>query len=279
MKPWARTTLSLAGVGLAAYTGYGGVLWWYQDSLIFPVPGGIDRQSLDFGAHEVGAQTLDLEAADGTALYGWHYRGRGERLVIYLPGNGESVAGNIPLHRLLQNHNWDVVTLAYRGYPGSEGAPSEEGLVMDATALWEWASREYPPSSIVLHGRSLGGGVATHLAEHANPSALVLESSFRSMRAVAGRWAPIHPVDWLLRHPFDTETRAPVVGVPTLIVHSSTDRLIPPAVSAYEIRDAFAESESLLVAGWSHAECLPVVDDQVQRLYLEFLDRAVPLDD
>jgi len=280
MTPWVRVAAwNIVGFGASFYVGYGVLLWSLQESLMFPAPGGIDRRSLDLGASEVGATPVDLEAEDGTSLYAWHFRQQGQRLVIYLPGNGETVAGNIALHRLLLNEGWDVIALAYRGYPGSEGRPTEPGLVQDAEAVWHWAlTQGYEPSAIVLHGRSLGGGVAAHLAERQNPGGLVLESSFRSMRAVARTYAPLHPVDWLLRHPFDTEARAPLVGVPTFIVHSRADQVVPLGTSAYTVRDRFAEAEAYLVEGWTHASCLPVASSRIQALYLAFLERMVPLE-
>jgi len=278
VKPWLRMAAwNVAGFTATFYVGYGVLVWSLQESLFFPAPGGIDRQALDFGAAEVGADAVDLVASDGTRLYGWHYRGREERLVLYFPGNAETVAGNIALHRLLLHHDWDVAALAYRGYPGSEGSPSEAGLVMDAQALWDWALDEgYEPDSIVLHGRSLGGGVAAHLAERENPAGLVLESSFRSLREVARRFAPLHPVDWMIRHPFDTEQRAPLLGVPTFIVHSQADRVIPLDVSAYAVNDRFAEVETMVVGEWEHSNSLPVVSEQVREAYVRFLDRLVP---
>ncbi len=269
---------NVGGTALGFYVGYGALLWSLQEPLLFPAPGGISRESLDLGAREVGATPIEIETSDHVQLYGWHYQGTGRRLVLYFPGNAETVAGNIPLHRLLVNHDWDVAVLAYRGYPGSLGSPTEVGLVRDAEAFWDWAlSAGYDPAHIVLHGRSLGGAVAAHLAERRNPASLVLESTFRSMRAVAKRYAPLHPVDWMLRHPFDTEARAPLVGVPTLIVHSSADRVIPEEVSAFRVRDRFAEQESILAEGWTHGHCLPVASSTVQQAYLSFLDQSVPI--
>lgn len=279
MTGWVRwAAWNVGGFAVSAYVGYGALLWSLQESLLFPTPGGIDRASLDLGAGEVGAETFDLVTADGVALYGWHYPVHGRRIALYFPGNAETVAGNIPLHRLLTANDWDVAVVAYRGYPGSSGRPSEEGLVKDAEALWDWAlAAGYTPDSIVLHGRSLGGGVAAHLAERRNPAGLILESSFRSVRVVAQRYAPLHPVDWLLRHPFDTEERAPLVGVPTLIVHSNADRVIPVELSAFAVRERFAEAKALLVDDWTHANCLPVASPVVQDAYIQFLEEVAPL--
>lgn len=56
--------------------------------------------------------------------------------------------------------------VAYRGYSDSEGTPSEEGLSLDAEAIFEYLenSPDINPESIFLFGRSLGGAVAIDLA-------------------------------------------------------------------------------------------------------------------
>lgn len=263
--------------GVATYLGYGTLLWVMQDRLLFPAPGGISKDALDQDAREVGATPVAFAASDGTQLYGWR-QGRGaDRLLIYFPGNAETVAENVALHRLLTGAGWDVLALAYRGYPGSEGEPSEAGLVLDALAAWGWARQAgYDADRIVLHGRSLGGGVAAHLAERSNPAGLVLESTFVSARAMARTRAPIYPVDLLLRHPIDTLERAPRVGVPVLLMHSSDDEVIPLALSGKALQPYFAEAEYHETERWRHGHCLPVMDRTLRRAYLSFLEDRVP---
>ncbi|MBX2799276.1 MAG: alpha/beta hydrolase [Myxococcales bacterium] len=264
---------------LITYLGYGAVLYLLQDRMVFPAPGGFDRAGLDQAAREVGAVPLELTASDGTGLYAWHRPTRGaDRLVIYLPGNAETVAANIGLQRLLDKAGWAVLSLAYRGYPGSDGSPTEEGTILDADAAWTWAVGEggYHPGRIVIHGRSIGGGVAAHLTERRNPAGLVLESTFASLRALAKRRAPLYPVDWLLRHPFDTDLRAPRLGVPVLVMHSSDDQLIPLALGGKQLLPVLAEAEYHETSGFGHQHCLPVDDRSLRQAYLSFLERLVP---
>jgi alpha-beta hydrolase superfamily lysophospholipase len=269
---------------LGAYLGVGLVLWVLQDRMLFPAPGGIGRDSLDQTAFEKGAMPLDLEASDGTKLYGWYLRGRQRatgsgRLLLYFHGNAERVSDYAPLYQVLMEQGWDVLTIAYRGYPGSqELVPSEAGLALDAQAAWSWAVQRYPPGRIVVHGRSLGGGVAAHLvAGEANPAGLVLESTFASVRELARRIAPVYPLRWLLRNPFDTRVLAPHFGVPVLIMHSRDDQVIPIEHSARELRGLIAEVEYEETSGLSHQQSLPLSDRRLLRSYLSFLDRLVPL--
>jgi len=253
-------------------------LWAMQDAIVFPVPGGISREALDAAAAKSGARPMDLVAEDGVRSYAWHRTVRADRLVIYFPGNAEAVTDNVALQGLLLDAGFDVLWVAGRGYPGSDGRPSEDGLARDAAAAWAWATGPgaYRPERIVLHGRSLGGGVAAHLAEVQHPSALVLEATFASLVDLARARYPIFPVRPLLRHPFETDVRSPRLRVPTFVVHSRADQTIPIRFSAVRLAPLLAEGEVHEVDRWAHGDCLPVVDPAIRVAYLAFLERTVP---
>lgn len=274
-----RILAAIAFAGLVVYVGIGVGLWLFQDRLVFPAPGGIGRSSLDLAAAEVGAEPLDLVSGDGTHLYGWRLRSTGKRLVLYLHGNGEVITDYLPLYRILVHAGWDVLAVAYRGYPGSDGHPSEAGLALDAEAAWRWAvgTGGYAPDRIVVHGRSLGGGVASILVSgDANPAALVLESTFTSITDLARRVAPVYPVPWLLRTTFDNRSRAPLLGVPVLLMHSRDDQVIPIEFGGRALRGIIAEVTYEETSGYSHQDCLPVSDARLRRVYLDFLEAQVP---
>src|SRR5690606_28134356 len=118
----------------AAWAGYGSLLYALQDAMVFPAPS-VPRASLDAAAREVGARALALEAADGTRLYGWHTAAGTQpgttsgRAVLYLHGNGAVLSASLPLQRRVRELGWDFAAVAYRGYPGSEGHPSEAGVL------------------------------------------------------------------------------------------------------------------------------------------------------
>jgi fermentation-respiration switch protein FrsA (DUF1100 family) len=266
------------GVVVVAWVGATALLWSVQDSIVFPVPGGIGRDALDAAAAEVGARPMDLVASDGVRSYAWLRTVGANRLVVYFPGNAETVADNLGLQRLLLAAGWDVLVVAGRGYPGSEGRPSEAGFALDARAAWAWATGPggFLPARIVLHGRSLGGGVAAELAEAENPSGLVLESTFASLVDLAAARYPMFPVRPLLRHRFETDERAARLGVPTLILHSTADRTVPIGYSAVRLQPILAEGEVHVVDGIPHADCLPVVDAGIRDAWLAFLDRVTP---
>ena len=57
---------------------------------------------------------------------------------------------------------------------------------------------------------------------------LVLVTPFDSITAVAQRHYPFLPVRWLLRHRFDSLSRAGAIAVPALTLIAGRDTIIPP---------------------------------------------------
>jgi pimeloyl-ACP methyl ester carboxylesterase len=122
--------------------------------------------------------------------------------------------------------------MSYRGYGGSSGAPSEQALLSDAVSVYDTLTGEIPHNGVVVgFGRSLGAGVAIHLAAERPVDALVLVSPFDSLRDVGRGHYPWLPVGMLLRHPFDSLARAPGLDVPAVFLVAAEDRIIPPANS------------------------------------------------
>ena len=176
-----------------------------------------------------------MTANDGTRLRGWLRHAveatAPQGLVIYFGGNAEEVSGQ--MHDAPALAPWSVAALNYRGYGLSEGSPTEAALTADALSIYdELAAREdVDPERIVVFGRSLGSGVAVHLAAHRPVRAVVLVSPFDSLRSIAGKQYPFVPVSLLLKHPFDSLAHAPGMQAPLLVLAGEHDRLIPARFS------------------------------------------------
>src|SRR6266540_699979 len=102
------------------------------------------------------AEEVLLATADGEKVIAWHVPPRGDQpVVIYFHGNAEIVAWRVERHRKLVADGTGLIALSYRGYAGSTGTPTEEGLHRDAQAAYEFAVARYAPGRIVLWGHSL----------------------------------------------------------------------------------------------------------------------------
>ena len=249
----------------------------FQRKMIFPGPEGVTPALLARLAKQLNAKELRIPTADGEMLYGWQraaVRTGARRALLYFHGNASSVLAQIELQNLLLGEGWDFVGIHYRGYPGSTGVPSEKGVREDARAAWQWVTEELgtEPARVAIHGRSLGGGVAAHLASTVDPGALVLESTFTSLVDLAKEHYPFLPVSRLLEHRFMTRDLAEEVHCPVLVAHGSADTLID-VHHGKELARLFRADEYIEVPRLDHQDMLFV--GAIAAQYLGFLDRAI----
>ena len=250
----------------------------FQRQMVFPGPEGVTPDLLARTAAQVGATELESPTDDGETLYGWHrsaVQTGPRRVVLYFPGNASSVLGQIELQNLLVSEGWDFVEIHYRGYPGSTGTPSETGVLEDAQTAWRYVTRELgtEPGRVVIHGRSLGGGVAAQLAARKRPGALGLESTFTSLVDLAREHYRFLPVGRLLDHRFMTRELTGEVTSPVLVAHGSGDSIIDVR-HGKELARMFRAQEYIEVPNIDHNEVL--FSGEPAMRYLRFLELAVP---
>jgi fermentation-respiration switch protein FrsA (DUF1100 family) len=148
-------------------------------------------------------------------------------VVLYFHGNGGSLQHRVPKFLPLVEDGTGLVALSYRGYGGSKGSPSEEGLIADGQAAYDFARKQFPDAKLVLWGESLGSGVAVAIAATNEVAALVLEAPYTSTADIAFATYPFIPVGLLMKDQFHSDQRIGRVKAPLLILHGAQDRIIP----------------------------------------------------
>ena len=166
-------------------------------------------------------------AADGVRLHGWLIRGRKNTTLLYSHGNAGNIGDRVVIARLLvEQLGVGLFLYDYRGYGRSDGKPSEAGLVSDALGARAALLREgVAPDDVVYFGRSLGAAVTVDLALAYPPRAVVLESPFASVPAVAD--AVVRGAGSVLRTRWDSLAKIPRLRAPLLVLHSDDDDAIP----------------------------------------------------
>lgn len=190
-----------------------------------------DRQFVagpaDYGfAHE----NVTLRTEDGLAIHAWWLPvERATTTVLFFHGNAGNVSYWIEAATMFRDLGWNTLLLDYRGYGRSEGEPTEDGTYLDARAAWNYLidARGIQPSNIVVVGRSLGGGIATWLAEREPVSGLVLESTFTSVADVVAATVPIPGIGSVVSLGYPSLGRMPRIVAPLLVLHGREDELIP----------------------------------------------------
>jgi fermentation-respiration switch protein FrsA (DUF1100 family) len=177
------------------------------------------------------AKEEKLVTADGETIIVWHIAPRDETkpVVVYFHGNGGAL--NLRAHRFasLAAEGIGVVGVSYRGYGGSSGTPTEDGLIADGVAAYEFAAKRYTPARVALWGESLGTGVAVAVASEAPVAKLVLETPFTSAVDVGASVYSFLPVRLLMKDQFRSDLRIRNVKAPVLILHGERDSVVPIA--------------------------------------------------
>lgn len=265
LMPWLIILLSL-------YVVYCGLLFFFQTKLIFPA-------SMAGQAGEVlptsDTEVVKLPTDEGTtAAWLVHVPGASADapapLVMFFHGNAELIDhqhATIDLYYRLGLH---VLMVEYRGYGHSEGTPSEKHIVQDSLAILEQVLKreDVANEQLVLHGRSIGGGLAAQVALQAEPSALIVESTFTSVSGMAMRYG-VPP--FIVTSPLESEDAFEQLSVPILIMHGERDSIVP--ISHAHALEAAAADATLVLFDADHNDLPSGPDVQAYRRAVEELLR------
>ncbi len=204
-----------------------------------------------YGERPTQAIEIDVLTSDGLTLKAWHRRPPTDGwLILYFHGNGGNLTALGEQLRVFERLDLGYLAVDYRGFGQSEGDPSEAGLYLDAEAAYRRAiEMGYSPAHIVIFGRSLGGGVATHLAAKEPAAGLILESTFTSVEEVAKRTHG--SVAATLVNGFRSIERMPKIEIPTFIMHGDKDSIIPPDMAS-ALAKASPKAEVWMIEGADH---------------------------
>ncbi|MEI9904481.1 MAG: alpha/beta fold hydrolase [Asticcacaulis sp.] len=215
------TVMSLAAAAIIAYGGVIAWLYTHQTAMEYENVAAVEVPAI----RSLAIQDVRIRTPDGETLQAWYEPPRpGMPVFLFLHGQGATQADG--KWRFLRMHQEGVgyLALAYRGFSGSTGKPSEKGLFIDGLAAYDWLKAQgFGDSDIVIHGHSLGTGVATYVATQRPARALILEAPFTGAVDVAKERYPYMPVDLLMRDKF--LNRARIRGR----AHARADRARHPA--------------------------------------------------
>src|SRR5690606_32358897 len=195
-EPMSQKLLKRVSAAIVACYAVGvALLWAFQRDLMY-YPDQMPPVSPSHYAMLDGVREVVLETADGLELTAWYAAApAGRPTVVVLPGNGGSLRNSRYRLKHFKDAQMGVLLVAYRGYSGNPGTPSEEGLYADARAALDWVSAHgVDGASTVVYGASLGSGVATKMAAERELGAVVLEAPYTSTVDVAALRFPVVPV-------------------------------------------------------------------------------------
>jgi fermentation-respiration switch protein FrsA (DUF1100 family) len=200
----------------------------FQRRLIYPGADGKGESTIGRFTPP-GTEPITLTTEDGERLFAlWRAPRPGCGVIVSFHGNGsrpEPHAARFAANPW-RDAGWGLLAPAYRGYPGSTGTPSEDGLIRDGHAAVAAALERAPGSPILLHGHSLGAAVAVAMAGRIASIGLYLEAPFDSLAHAVRLHVPLAP-SWLLRDTYRSDLRIRGGTEPVLIVQGTDDPVVP----------------------------------------------------
>ena len=174
-------------------------------------------------------EKVNIPTSDNLNLLGWfHKKDISKKTILFLHGNAGSLENRIYKLNHFKNLDLNFLIIAWRGFSGSSGKPSEKGLYEDALSAVKWLeSNEIYENNIIVYGESLGTAVAVELAQNKNFAGIILESPFTSMIETAKKYYPFFPVKLLLKDKYESINKIRNIHSPILIMHGKQDKIVP----------------------------------------------------
>ena len=280
-----RSAWRLARIAAAIYLGLALVLSFFQNQLIFP--GAATQGHPDAIVRPTGgAEIVNLKTKTGdtvAALFGPalnadgspHSDAKHRPTILYFYGNGMCMADCEGEFAKLRRRGFNVIVAEFVGYGMSSGTPSEAGVYATADACFDHllARSDIDPKKIVPFGWSLGGAAAVHLASTRTVPALVIASSFTSLKELAHRLFPYMPTSLIVKHHFDNETKLHQIKCPVLIIHGRHDRIVPFDMSG-KLHDAAPQAQVIELDS-DHNDLFDVGGQPLYDRIAAFFDRSV----
>lgn len=223
-------------------------------------------------------EDVRLTTDDGVGLGAWWVappRPRGA--VVFAHGNAGNISDRLDAVKLFVALDVAVLAFDYRGYGSSDGAPSEAGTYRDMAAAVGYlrAVRGIEPERTVYYGESLGGAVAIEAALRHRPAALIVESTFTSVRAMAAVHYPFVPGFLARRVRYDSLARVRNLRCPLLVLHGPRDTIVPYRMGR-ELFDAAPGPKAFADLEGDHNDGGPVASPAARTALRAFLDEHLP---
>jgi pimeloyl-ACP methyl ester carboxylesterase len=219
-----KSTLSLLST-IGFYSIIVSFLYSVQKKLIF-LPDTLDKEHTFL--FDIAYQEFNLTHENGERVNTLYFPSEESKaLILYFHGNSKNLQHWGKYLPDLVNRGYDVVAIDYRGYGKSDGKVSEIGMYEDAELLYEWASSNHPQKELILWGRSLGSGVASHLSTKHNAQKLVLETPFYNMTELIKTRFPVLIVPVDMKYKFPNNEHIERNEMKTFIIQGTKDAIVP----------------------------------------------------
>ena len=178
----------------------------------------------------VDISRVKIKTKDNIDLISWYHNKNpiNYKTILFLHGNAGSLENRIHKINHFKDMKVNFLIIAWRGFSGNKGKPTEKGLYEDARSAVAWLkSKNIKERNIIIYGESLGTAVAVEIAQNRNFAGIILESPFTSMTDVGKNKYPFLPIKLLLKDKYESDKKIKNISIPILIMHGKVDKIVP----------------------------------------------------
>jgi len=173
-------------------------------------------------------------------------------VVLYFHGNKKNISWYAKYSPYFTKYGYEVWLIDYPGFGKSTGKLTEQTLYDWANYMYNFARTRFSADSIIVYGKSMGTGIATHLASLHPCKKLILETPYYDYPSVIKHYLPIYPIEWMIHYKISTHDYIEKVIVPITIFQGTDDRLVTYN-NAKRLKPFLkAEDEFVTIDGGSH---------------------------
>jgi len=202
------------------------VLYFFQRNLLYyPAVNDYFGEKLN-----VQVEKVKIKTEDDIELLSWYHskNPKDYKTILFLNGNAGTLENRIYKINHFKDVNVNFLIIAWRGFSGNKGKPSEKGLYEDAKSAIKWLKNKgIKEENIIIYGESLGTGVAAEIAQNKNFAGVILESPFTSMIDAGKTKYPFFPIRLLLKDKYESDKKIKNIKSPILIMHGEVDGIVP----------------------------------------------------
>ena len=147
-------------------------------------------------------------------------------VVLYFHGNKKNISWYAKYPPYFTKHGYEVWLIDYPGFGKSTGKLTEQTLYNWANYMYNFAHTRFSADSIIIYGKSMGTGIAAHLASIQPCKKLILETPYYDYPSVIKHYIPVYPIEWMLHYKIPTHDYIEKVIAPITIIQGTDDWLV-----------------------------------------------------
>ncbi len=244
----------ILGYGIIAYLLICSTLYFMQKRFLFPkhVTAYVAKDWQPEGKNS--EQALISGSCGDLHVAIWrHPAAKGTLMMFH--GNGETLSSVDDYVHSIHKLGYNLMAWDYPGYGRSTDCWfSQDMLLSDAEAAYQWLAKKENPKTIYFFGYSLGTGLALSVASKHAQNPVFLVAAYDAMTNVAfDRFSQYLPLKQLIRYPLETEQWVKEIHEPIYMIHGLKDKLILPERARMLVKNAKGKVKVEWVENASHA--------------------------